>query len=270
MYLCIDVGGTKTLVAAVDDSGVIKEEFRFPTPQIYGDFLTELASNVAKLSTDDFRACGIGIPGIVDHEKGIGRVFSHLTWQEVPIHSDIERIAQCPVVVENDAKLAGLSESMLVKQYHSVLYVTISTGIGLGYIVGQRIVPELASMEGGHMLLEHHGKYQRWEDFASGSAIVKQFGKPMFEIEDPETLKTIARNIAIGMIDLIALLTPDVIVIGGSVGTHYQKYGAYLQEYLNEYDNPMITLPKIKAAERPEKAVVYGCYDAARQTYGQA
>lgn len=268
MYIAIDVGGTKTLVASLTNEGVIKEEVRYPTPRDYEEFLAQLETTVRGLKHDDFQACGIGIPGIVDQQSGRGIEFSHLPWKDVPVHADVERIVHCPVVVHNDAKLAGLSEAMLAKEFKRVLYVTISTGIGIGYIVDCKIMTELSNNEGGQLLLEHHGKYMRWEDFASGSAIVKQFGKPMFEINDQATLKIIARNIAIGMIDLIAVLTPDLIVIGGSIGTHYNKYKDYLWEYLQKYDNPMIALPQIKAAERPEKAVIYGCYDAAKQTYG--
>ena len=268
MYVGIDVGGTKTLVASLDEYGVIQEQFRFPTPQDYDEFLRQLAENVANLSTKEFKACGIGIPAVIDREHGIGRAFAHLDWHDVPVHADVEHIVHCPVALENDAKLAGLSEAMMAKQFRKVLYVTVSTGIGTGYIVDQKIDPELANNEGGHMLLEHQGKYQRWEDFASGSAIYKKYGKKVAEINDPRSLRLIARNIAIGMIDLIAILNPDVIVMGGSVGTHYPKYGEYLNEYLRKYDNPMIQLPPIKAAERPELAVVYGCYDYARQVYG--
>jgi len=268
MYLGIDVGGTKTLVASLDDNGVIQEEFRFPTPQKYEEFVSELETYIGKLQAKDFKACGIGIPGVIDHQRGIGVAFGHLAWENVPIQHDVERVAKCPVALENDAKLAGLSESMLVKDMSRVLYVTVSTGIGTAYIVDQRIDKELHTNEAGHILLEHHGKYQRWEDFAAGSAIVKQFGKPMKDINDEHTLRIVARNIAIGLIDLIAILTPDIVIIGGSVGTHFGKYGDYLQEYLENYDNPMIQLPQLKAAERPEKAVVYGCYDLARQIYG--
>jgi predicted NBD/HSP70 family sugar kinase len=268
MYLAIDVGGTKTLVASLDNHGVIQEEFRFPTPQKYEEFVVELENYVKQLKISDFKACGIGIPGVINHQSGVGVAFSHLGWHGVPIHHDVERIAGCPLALENDAKLAGLSEAMLVKDMPRVLYVTVSTGIGIAYIVDRRIDSALRTNEGGQMLLEHHGKYQRWEDFAAGSAIVRQFGKPMKDINDERTLRTIARNIAIGLIDLVAVLTPDVVVLGGSVGTYFDKYGPYLQEYLEEYDNPMIQLPKLKAAERPEKAVVYGCYDLARQIYG--
>lgn len=268
MYLGIDVGGTKTLVASLDDQGVIQREFRFPTPEDYEEFLAEVAQHIKALEVDDFRACGIGIPGLIDHRRGIGRSFSHLGWHDITVQQDIEHLAHCPVALENDAKLAGLSESMLVKDASKVLYVTVSTGIGTAFIIDQKIDPALHTNEAGQMLLEHHGKYQRWEDFAAGSAIVRQFGKPLKDIDDERTLRLIARNIAIGLIDLIAVLTPDVVVIGGSVGTHFAKYGDYLQEYLEQYDNPLIQLPRIKAAERPEKAVVYGCYDLARQLYG--
>lgn len=268
MYIAIDVGGTKTLVASLDESGIIQEQFRFPTPQDYGEFLKELAIHVAKLPTHDFRACGIGIPAVIDRTNGIGVAFAHLDWHNVPVHADVEKIVKCPVALENDSKLAALSEAMLVKHMRKVLYVTVSTGIGTGYIVGQKIDPDLANNEGGHMLLEHNGRYRRWEDFASGRAIYRKHGKKVSDIEDVATLREIARNIAIGLIDLIAVLTPDIVVLGGSVGTHYVKYGKFLQEYLNRYDNPMIQLPKIQAAGRPEQAVIYGCYDLARQVYG--
>ncbi len=268
MYLGIDVGGTKTLMASLDEFGVILEQFRFPTPQVYTEFLEELAANVAKLSTQDFRACGIGIPAFIDRVNGIGIAFPHLDWHDVPVHTDVEKIVRCPVALENDSKLAGLSESMLVKDKRKVLYLTVSTGIGSAYIVDQRINLELANNEAGHMLLEHQGKYQRWEDFAAGSAVFKKYGKPVSEIDDETVLREIARNIAIGLIDLIAVLNPDIVVLGGSVGTHYAKYGKYLDEYLQRYDNPMIQLPEIQAAGRPEQAVVYGCYDLVRQVYG--
>ncbi len=268
MYLGIDVGGTKTLVASLDERGAITEEIRFATPQDYEEFLSELAASVNTLSVKDFKACGIGIPGIIDHVRGLGMAFGHLPWDNVPILRDIETIAKCPVACENDAKVAGLSEAMLVKDKPRVLYVTVSTGIGIGYIVDQHIDLAMRNSEGGQMLLEHHGKYQRWEDFASGSAIYKRYGVRLSEIADERILRVIARNVAIGLIDLIAILTPDIVVLGGSVGTHYAKYGGFLQEYLEKYDNPMIQLPQIKAAERPEKAVVYGCFDLAKQTYG--
>ena len=68
----------------------------------------------------------------------------NLPWQDVPIAKDVESIIHCPTMIENDAKLAGLSEAMLVKDYRRVLYVTIGTGIGTAIIIDQMIHPDFA------------------------------------------------------------------------------------------------------------------------------
>jgi glucokinase len=270
MYLGIDIGGTKTIVASLNEEGVIKESLRFPTPKNYDGFLKELSNNIAKLSTKKFIAAGAGVPTKIDREKGVAIAGGRLTWHNVPIQHDIRAIVHCPTVVDNDANLAGLSEAMLLKEFSKVLYVTISTGIGTGFIVDQQIDPGMADSEGGVMLLEHGSKREPWEDFASGQAIVRRFGKRASEITDPETWRTIAYDISLGLIDLIAVTEPDVIVLGGGVGGHYDKFKLYLNEYLKNYETPLLTIPPIKQAARPELAVVYGSFDLAKSTHGKS
>ena len=270
MYLGIDIGGTKTIVASLDDNGVIQESFRFPTPQKYPEFLEELAKYVDKLTTKEFIAAGAGVPYKIDRTRGIAIAGGRLPWENIPIQKDLHKITHCPTVIDNDANLAGLSEAMLLKEFRKVLYVTISTGIGTGYIVDQKIDPSMADSEGGEILLEHGGKLEPWEDFASGSAIVRRFGKRASEITDRETWRTIAHDISVGLFDLIAVVEPDVIVLGGGVGAHYDKFSAFLDEYLHSYETPMLIIPPIKQAARPELAVVYGSYDLAKGTYGKA
>ncbi|HSX17023.1 MAG TPA: ROK family protein [Patescibacteria group bacterium] len=270
MYLGIDIGGTKTFVALLDEHGVIRQQERFPTPPKYADWLIQLADIVANLPTKTFIACGVGVPGRIDRKHGVGLDMGNLTWHHVPVQSDVTKLLGCPVVVENDANLAGLSESMLLKQYRRVLYVTISTGIGTGFIVDQVIEPSFADSEGGKMMLEHNGKVQEWEDFASGRAIVERYGKRAHDITDAATWKQICHNIAIGLIDLIAVVQPDIIVLGGGVGTYYPRYKKYLADALDAYATPLVPIPPIKEAARPEEAVIYGCYDLARSLYGSA
>jgi predicted NBD/HSP70 family sugar kinase len=270
MYLGIDIGGTKTLVASIDNEGVLEERHKFHTPQSYDEFLKELAAAVDELSTKKFIAAGVAAPGKLDREHGIAIAFGNLPWTNVPLKHDVEQLIDCPVVIENDAKLAGLSEAMLLKEHQKVLYVTVSTGIGTGFIVDQKIDPTMEDSEGGQMLLQHGGKLEAWEDFASGRAIVKRFGKRASDIHDKETWQIIAHDIALGLIDLIALMQPDIIVLGGGVGAHFDRFKDYLHEYLDEYQNPLFTVPIIKEAARPALAVLYGCYDLARQVYGKA
>lgn len=271
MYAAIDVGGTKTLIAVFTEDGELKEQLKFPTPKTYEEFVKDLAINVAKLSTNDFKACGLAIPGKVDRKHGVGIAFGNLDWTNIPIQADTESILKTPVVIENDANLAALSEARLIKEsYHQVLYITVSTGIGSGLVINGKLAPHFLDAEVGHLLLEHNGKLQRWQEFASGKAIVAKFGKKASDIpaDDSDAWYIIARNIAVGLIDLIATLTPDAIVIGGGVGSHYDKFIDRLQEQLKIYDNPMVAIPPILKAQRAEEAVVYGCYEIAKDHYG--
>lgn len=268
MYLAIDVGGSKTLVAAIDEQGVIKERQKFPTPTDYAAWRDEIADVVANLATKKFIACGIAVPGKVDRTHGLGLDMGNLPWHDVEVRKDIGGLLDCPVVVENDANLAGLSEAMLAKQYSRVLYVTISTGIGTGIIIDQTIEPGFADSEGGKIKLEHRGEIKEWEDFASGRAIKDKYGKRAHDITDEATWKQIASDIALGLFDLIAVIQPQVVIFGGSIGTYFERYKTPLKQVLDSLATPLVPIPVLKQAERPEDAVVYGCYDLAKNLYG--
>lgn len=268
MYLTVDIGGTKTLVAAFTASGKLANSYKFATPQAYKEFIPLLHEHIDKLQCDDFRAGCVAAPGKINRQSGTALAFGNLAWHNAPLQHDIEKIAQCPIILENDTKLAALSEAHeLQKKYKKVLYVTISTGISAGLVVDGSLVPSLLDSESGQMLLEHKGKLMTWESFASGKAIVAKYGKLASEITDTHAWKDIAHNIAIGLIDLIATIQPDVIVIGGGVGGNFAKFKDPLIRELKSYEMPLVPIPSVKQAKRPEEAVIYGCFLLARNSY---
>jgi glucokinase len=272
MYVGIDIGGTKTLVAALNEHGVIKERVKFPTPQKYENFLGELQKTLAGFTHRKFLAGAVGMPVTVfDRKHGTGVNFGNLAWRNVPIQQDLEMMCDCLLAIENDAKLGGLSESMLLKgKYSKVLYVTVSTGIGIALVTDNIIDTNVGDGGGKTILLDHQGKLMPWESFASGHAIVERYGKRAMDITDEATWKKITRDLSLGLIELIAITEPDVIVIGGSVGTYFDRYGELLDEALQRYHLPLVTITPVIGAQRAEDAVVYGCYDLARQVFGNA
>lgn len=273
MYVGIDIGGTKTLVAALDAHGVIKERVKFPTPKDYGEFLKELKATIDGFEHKSFRAGGLAAPGRIDRKHGQIMELGNLkSWGEhIPIQGDVEQICGCPIIMENDAKLGGLSEAMLLKgKYDKVLYVTVSTGIGIALVVDCIIDDNIGDGGGKAILLEHDGKLMPWEKFASGHAIVERYGKKAMDITDEKTWKAITRDLSLGLIELIAITQPDVIVIGGSVGTYFDRYGELLDKSLQRFHLPLATIPPVVGAQRAEEAVVYGCYDLARAVFGKA
>lgn len=269
MYVGIDVGGSKVLLGTLTNQGVIKQSLKVPTPPNYREFLESVKTTLASFDHQDFKAAGVAIPATkINRDEGVGVAFGNLPWRNVPIQADIEKIARCPVVVENDAKLACLSEAKLIPQYRKVLYITISTGIGAGLVVDGKINPHITDGGGRTMLMEHGGKIMPWETFASGKAIVERFGRRASDITDEETWAHIAHDLSLGFMELIAICEPDVIVVGGSVGTYFERLKPHLRRALKDLETPMLKVPPMRKAQRPEEAVLYGCYDLAKEVYG--
>lgn len=266
MYLGIDIGGTKTLLATFSDEGELLESLKFPTPKKYEDLLVEIKNNSQQLEHNDFKAVGVGSPGLVNRKDGVLITRGKPGWENLPVKADIEQIFHTPAIFENDAKLAGLSEAQLIKSTHPVaLYITISTGIGCSVVRNGKLDPSFLDMEVGWAMIEHKGEFEKWEDFASGRAIVAQFGKLASEIDDKNTWKTIVRYWYAGLSSLFATIQPDALIIGGSVGTHFERYGDLLKEAVKKYETPLTPAPEIFQAQRSEQAVAYGCYHIAQQ-----
>lgn len=272
MYLGVDVGGTKTLVAALDDNGVIIEKKKFETSKVYNEFLDKLTTTIKKLNTKDFWAAGVGIPAItIDRNRGRGINFGNLPWRDVDVGIDIEKVANCPVLVDNDAKLGALSEYMLLKdRYQRVLYIAPGTGIGFALINDGEIDASLGDGGGRTLLLPHKGKLTPWEDFASAKAVAERYHTQAKDLTDENAWRRIAFDLSLGFIELLALTQPQVIVIGGSLGTYFDRYGKFLNNELKKHETPLLPIPPIVQAQRPETAVVYGCYDYAKQVFDHA
>ena len=268
MYIAIDIGGTKTLVCTLTDDGVIEESIKFPTPQVYTAWKKQLTATISSLKTKKFTGGTVAIPGEVDRKNGIAVMFGNLPWKNIHLVHDVEAITGCSILTENDAKLAGLSEAMLLKnKYRRVLYVTISTGVGIGLTVDGKIDASIGDGGGRTMLLEHKGKMVPWETFGAGSSIVREYGKFASEITDKATWKKIVHNFTPGFIELIAILEPEVIVIGGGAGHYLERFHDFLVADLKKYETPMFIVPPIVPAKRPDEAVIFGCYDYAKQNF---
>ena len=110
-------------------------------------------------------------------------------------------------------------------------------------------------------MLEHDGVLTPWEHFASGKAIVAKYGKRASEIDDPAIWAAIVRDFSVGIIDVIAITEPEIVIIGGGVGAHFDRFGELLVRELKKYETPMMLIPPIRQAQRSEEAVIYGCYE---------
>ena len=257
MIIAIDTGGTKTLIEGFDAEGNKTFIDKFPTPLETDEYIAQVAAAISKSNQID--AIVLAIPGIV--EQGVVSHMGNLPWRNFDVKSALTAyFPDTPIYVENDANLGGLGEVRSRNDAPSrCLYLTVSTGIGGGFIVDHHIDPFLANTEMGHMRLDYNGHIERWEHFASGKAIKKQWGKLASEITSAKEWESIAERVSKGLLVLLPTLRPQIVIIGGGVGTHFEKFAHHLRKILERNLEP-IYICQVVGANHPEEAVIYGCY----------
>jgi fructokinase len=136
-----------------------------------------------------------------------------------------------PVAFDTDVDAAALGEHRFgaAQGLDTFVYVTVGTGIGGGVVAGGRLVHGLSHPELGHLRLPrivgddfagvcpYHGDC--FEGLASGPAIAARWGTTGEELEDGAAWELEAGYLALGCVALIAVVSPELIVLGGGVGT---------------------------------------------------
>jgi fructokinase len=135
-----------------------------------------------------------------------------------------------PVAFDTDVNAAALGEQRwgAAQGLETFCYVTVGTGIGGGAMVGGTLVHGLIHPEFGHMRIPHdhdadpfpgvcpyHGDC--WEGLASGRAVEARWGRPASELDDDAAWKLQAEYLALGLVCVISVLSPERIVIGGGL-----------------------------------------------------
>lgn len=256
------------MFAVFSHDGQVVFVHKIKTPTDYVQFKQDISEALkTELTKYRFSHCCCAVPGMIDFKSGVALAFGNESWRNVPIGQDVqEMLPGVNILLHNDAKLAGLSETILLqKKYKKVLYLTISTGIGGGVIIDDKISDEFENFEPGQMVFEVDGQKKQWEDIASGRALRERYGKLASEIEDENIWKEYTQSLITGMEDLLATVQPDAVIFGGGVGAHFEKFQKFLEDGLKQINNPLVPTPPLLKAQRPEEAVIYGCYEYIKQ-----
>lgn len=263
MIITVDTGGTKTLVANFDDNKEPINQIKFPTPQDPNEYINILRSTLEEnFGGQNIEAIIIAVPGTLTEDGSVIWAPNLQTWTGFNVPNALNGVlGSAKIIIENDANLAGLYQARILDPIpKQTLYVTISTGIGTGIITDGHIDESMKNSEGGRALIEFDGQLQEWQNFSSGKSFYEKYGRFVRDITDEETLNEMVERMSLGFLQIIPTLQPDVIVIGGSVGTYFDRYGEKLEKVLSERLPHHINCPKFIGAKNSEEAVIYGCY----------
>lgn len=297
----IDLGGTKCECVVLEGDEVLLRH-RIPTERAggYDHMIGQIAKLVAECADKIGQRptlIGMGTPGARDPQTGLMKNCNTTELNGKPFKEDLERRLDVPVLIANDANCFALAETHLgaVRQHHPdakvVFGIIMGTGVGSGIVINGRILNGHHGIAGewGHNVLSpdgpecYCGKRGCVETFISGPALEAWYEAkakrhlPLAKIaaataHDHVAKLTIDRlHLLFGqaLANVVNILDPDVIVIGGGVGNVQSLYSVGRETILPFLFNPRFATPIIAPA-LGDSAGVFGAALLARGEFQDA
>jgi glucokinase len=306
--LALDYGGTKLSAAII---GVGERAWRAlvrvqSPPQHDAQYEQATMRALARqlLGTQTPRAIGVSFGGPVDAARGRVILSHHIPgWEDTPLREQLQAEFDAPVYVDNDANVAALGEYRFGAGCGcaSLLYVTVSTGVGGGIVIGGKIYRGADAMAGeiGHTICEARGplcvcgRRGCVEAMACGPAIaraaralmqaepnvptrLRDYGETLTAADvaraanegdalAQRVLDEAARALGFGIGTAITLLNPERVVIGGGVTKAGERWWAEVRRAARANTLPQMRVDLVPAA-LGDDAPLWGAVALAEET----
>ncbi len=267
----VDLGGTKTEAILLDENLNVVERKRIPTPNNnYQEILNSISSLVTDISStiSDF-SLGICTPGAISKQTGMIKNSNTQCLIGKSLKEDLEKLLDKEISMENDANCFTIAEAKMgaASRYDLVFGVIIGTGVGGGIVINRNLHSGRTNIGGewGHHTLHRNGntcycgKTGCVETYISGPALEKQWMKltgkslPLPEIltnfnnEIGQNWKhEFLENFGYGLANVIDILDPDAIVIGGGLSNIDFLYTEGKESIYNKVFSDSIDTPILK------------------------
>ena len=293
----VDVGGTNIKLGVVDPAGDVIVRNSFATSpfassriKLIGAIAREIENSIktAGLNKKQIAGVGVGLPGLVDYEKGIVRFLPNIPgWRGVHLKSILQKKVKLPVFIDNDVKIITLAESKFGagQGVANLVCLTLGTGVGAGLILNGQLYRGEGNAAGelGHMPLNEHGPkcncggwgcfetyVGRRPLFAEASRMMGKKGmttQQMFALAQKGNKKAllywrrVAQRIGNGLVGIVNLLNPRLIIIGGGVSNNekflFKTIASTIRGRAMSFQGAAF---KIKRAQFKDDAGIIGAY----------
>jgi fructokinase len=236
MYGGVETGGTWVVCALGNGPGEIAAEQTFPTGEP-GETLERIIAFFGRGPAP--AAVGVGSFGPVDLNPD-SPTWGHVTttpkpgWSHTPVAPVLRERLGVPIHFDTDVNAAAVGEHRwgAARDVESLCYLTVGTGIGAGLVIDGRPLHGLIHPEVGHLRIPHdrqrdpfagtcplHGDC--WEGLASGVAIGARWGVDPRKLADDHPAWALeAEYVALGILSIICVVSPERVITGGGVMEH--------------------------------------------------
>lgn len=253
----VDVGGTNIKLGIVQAAGKVTARTSFATKPFASSrikLIHGLAAQIGSIlsskgiSKKQVAGVGIGLPGPIDHERGVVRFLPNIPgWDNVPLKSILQKKLGLPVFIDNDVKIITLAEWKFGagRGVSDLVCLTLGTGVGSGLILENRLYRGCANAAGelGHLPLNETGPacncggYGCLETYIGNRALLQRAQQVLKRPVTLEEMSALARagnsaalrfwheaatHLGNGLVAVVNLLNPRLIVIGGGVANNHR------------------------------------------------
>lgn len=265
MLLGIDIGGTTISLGLVKGTEIVKRDRvpSFEKDATLEETIDYLCKCIESIITPEVTSIGIGVPTLVDVEKGI--VYNAMnikSWEEVPLKDILEKRFGIPVFVNNDANCFALGAAARMGNGHAVLAgVTLGTGTGLGVMTDGRLLSGANCGAGELASAPYNGK--NYESFCSKQFFESRGVNPMevsraAEAGDPDAL-AFFEDFGYHMGALLSIVLfaydPAHVVLGGGISNTYPHFRNAMERSLRKHYPYGHVLDKLDIRVMPQEDV---------------
>ncbi len=254
LSLVFDVGVNVTTYGLGYFDGSVALGGSFETPKDPAKFFARVREIFDKYAIDhNISRISFSIPGMVNMEENRILMAPNLRWQDVSIPELLE--VDVPILADNEANL-----SMMAEKYHSedlkevkeAVFIVVREGVGTGVLLDGKVYrgPSYTAGEAGHMTVNVHSDRRChcsnkgcWEFYASinwaiehyegqleGKNAIEKFAALKKKSDSRKVLEKLAENIAVGIVNIVNILNPKLVILGGEV----QDLGEYFYKIIEE------------------------------------
>lgn len=250
----IDLGASKVRIGKVEKNRIVKHvSSNISTEGSEKQILNEIIQTTEEVFDPGVAALGVGVPSVVDVEKGIVYEVQNIaSWQKVPLKEILENHFHKPVYVDNDANCFAVGEKHFGKgkKYRNFVGVTIGTGVGAGIIIDNRLYGGANCGAGEFGIIPY--KKSILEYYCSGQFFMGEYGIRGDQVyarakqRDKTAIKIFEQfgsHVGDAMKIIMFAVDPEAIIIGGAVSQAFSFFEKSMRERMK-------TFPYKRALER--------------------
>lgn len=256
--VAFDIGGTSIRVANAKElrGGAVR---KVPTPKDPKEGIQVVVALLRESAQDKLTEVAGGFPGTLC-DGVIMRAANLPAWEGVRLSDELSRALRgLPVQIENDADCAALGEAIYGagKNFNTMAYIGIGTGVGTGRIVSGRIDRGAYHFEAGRQIIDYKN-LESLESLVSGRSFEKRFAMHPREVPR-ERYTEAASALAVGIYNIIAYWSPEVVILGGSMMNEENGYRlSEVTEALHRLSAVYPEYPDVRLAKHKDTAGLYG------------